>query len=241
VSDAVVWHDLECGSYDADMPLWRELAAEAGGPVLDVGAGTGRVSLELAHDGIEVVALDLDPELLAALRERAAAEDMAIDTVAADARDFDLGRRFAAIIVPMQTAQLLGGPDGRARFLATAARHLEPGGLLAVALAEELIPFEAPDILLPEPDEDEREGVLYSSQPIAVRPADGGMAIVRIRTVVGPAGSHADRDVIVLDDVGPATFAAEAEAAGLEPVAVRHIEPTDVYVGSEVVILRARA
>jgi SAM-dependent methyltransferase len=241
VSDAVIWHDVECGSYDADMPLWRELAAEAGGPVLDVGAGTGRVSLELAHDGIEVVALDLDPELLAALRERAVAEDMAIETVAADARDFDLGRRFAAIIVPMQTAQLLGGPDGRARFLATAARHLEPRGLLAVALAEELIPFEAPDILLPEPDEDERDGVLYSSQPIAVRPADGGMAIVRIRTVVGPAGRHADRDVIVLDDVSPATFAAESEAAGLEPVSVRHIEPTEIYVGSEVVILRARA
>jgi SAM-dependent methyltransferase len=241
MSDAVVWHDLECGSYDADMPLWRELAAEAGGPVLDVGAGTGRVALELAHDGTEVVALDVDPELLAALRERAAAEDMAIETVAADARDFDLRRRFGAILVPMQTAQLLGGPDGRARFLATAARHLEPGGLLAVALAEELIPFEAPDILLPEPDEDERDGVLYSSQPIAVRPSDGGMAIVRIRTVVGPGGSHADRDVIVLDDVDPATFAAEGEAAGLEPVAVRHIEPTDIYVGSEVVVLRARA
>ena len=41
----VVWHDVECGGYDADLPLWRELAREAGGPVLDVGAGTGRVAL----------------------------------------------------------------------------------------------------------------------------------------------------------------------------------------------------
>ena len=37
----MVWHDVECGGYDADLTLWRELAREAGGPVLDVGAGTG--------------------------------------------------------------------------------------------------------------------------------------------------------------------------------------------------------
>ena len=41
----VVWHDVECGGYDADLTLWQELAREAGGPVLDVGAGTGRVAL----------------------------------------------------------------------------------------------------------------------------------------------------------------------------------------------------
>ena len=45
----VAWHDVECGGYDADLPLWRELAARRGGPVLDVGAGTGRVALDLAR------------------------------------------------------------------------------------------------------------------------------------------------------------------------------------------------
>ena len=78
----VVWHDLECGSYRADLPLWRELAAEGAArlrerrePVLDVGAGTGRVALDLAARGPRVTALDRDAELLAALRERAAAGD----------------------------------------------------------------------------------------------------------------------------------------------------------------------
>ncbi len=42
---AVVWHDIECSAYRADLPLWRELAAEYGDPILDVGAGTGRVAL----------------------------------------------------------------------------------------------------------------------------------------------------------------------------------------------------
>ena len=48
----------------ADLPFWLELAAERGGPVLDVGAGTGRVTLELARSGHAVVALDRDPDLL---------------------------------------------------------------------------------------------------------------------------------------------------------------------------------
>ena len=47
----VIWHDIECGGYAADLPLWRELAAAEAGPVLDVGAGAGRVALELARHG----------------------------------------------------------------------------------------------------------------------------------------------------------------------------------------------
>ena len=45
-SPLVVWHDVECGRYSADLALWRELAAREPGPVLDVGAGTGRVALD---------------------------------------------------------------------------------------------------------------------------------------------------------------------------------------------------
>ena len=50
---AVIWHDIENGSYSADLPLWLELAAEAGGPVLDLGAGTGRVARALHGGGHE--------------------------------------------------------------------------------------------------------------------------------------------------------------------------------------------
>ncbi len=136
----VLWHDIECGGYDLDLPLWRELAGHEGSPVLDVGAGTGRVALDLARRGHEVVALDRSAELLEALRERAAG--LAITTVAADARDFAIDRRFPIIVVPMQTLQLLGGADGRARFLARAREHLTAGGLLAVALADALESFD---------------------------------------------------------------------------------------------------
>src|SRR3954453_5146278 len=98
---AALWHDLECGAYRADLPLWRELAAEAGGPVLDVGAGTGRVTLDLARRGVAVIALDEDAASLEALRHRAAG--LEVETVAADAREFTLERTCSLVLVPMQT------------------------------------------------------------------------------------------------------------------------------------------
>ena len=64
MNEAVIWHDVENGGYDVDLPLWRRLAQRAGGPVLDLGAGTGRVALALAEDGHDVTALDSDPDLI---------------------------------------------------------------------------------------------------------------------------------------------------------------------------------
>src|SRR3954447_25042930 len=102
-----LWHNLECGAYGDDLPLWRALVAEAGGPVLDVGAGTGRVTLDLAARGVDVVALDVDGALLEALEHRAAG--LSVETVVADAREFTLSRTCSVVLVPMQTLQLLGG------------------------------------------------------------------------------------------------------------------------------------
>ena len=130
-----IWHDLECGSYTADLTFWRALAQRVGGPVLDVGAGTGRTALALAREGHEVVAIDHDDELLGELRERAAG--LEVTTIVADARAFWLDLSFPLIIVPMQTIQLLGGAPGRAGFLECAAYHLESPGVLAVAVAVE--------------------------------------------------------------------------------------------------------
>ena len=62
--DDVVWHDVECGRYDADLPLWHELAAQADHGVLDVGAGTGRVALKLA-EGLDAALADGEGPLFA--------------------------------------------------------------------------------------------------------------------------------------------------------------------------------
>ena len=132
VPPAVMWHDVECGRYEADLPLWRELAREAGGAVLDVGAGTGRVALRLAADGHAVTALDRDPLLLSVLQDRAERLGVHVDTLLADATGFAApAGAFALVAVPMQTIQLLDGPEARAGFFASARRALAPGGLAA--------------------------------------------------------------------------------------------------------------
>jgi SAM-dependent methyltransferase len=234
---AVIWHDVECGRYNADLPLWRTLAEEEDGPILDVGAGTGRVTLELARQGHQVVALDREPQFLAALRLRAGAR--AVETVVADAAGFVLpGRRFGLIIAPMQTVQLLGAA-GRAGFLAAARAHLAPGGLVACALADDMEAFDARDVVLPLPDVEIVDGVRYCSQPVALRDKGDRMAIERVRTVVTQAGQRsASDDVIHLDKVTPAQIEAEAQTLGLWPRAARVIPPTEEHVGTTVVMLR---
>jgi SAM-dependent methyltransferase len=237
----VLWHDLECGRYEQDLPLWRELAAEHGGPLLDLGAGTGRVAIDLARAGHEVVALDVDPVLLGALRERADAAGHPVETACADARDFRLGRRdFGLVLAPMQTIQLLGGPDGRAGLLRSAALHLAPGGLLACALADALEGFDAEHTEPPLPDVLEQDGWLFASQPVAVRPDADGTTIERIRQTVSPQGTRtAEGDVIRLDELDGDTLEAEGVALGLHAAGRRFVEMTDEHVGSEVVLLRA--
>jgi SAM-dependent methyltransferase len=218
----VVWHDIECGGYTADLPLWRELAAD---PVLDVGAGTGRVALDLAAHGHDVVALDTEAELLAELEQRAAAAGHPVRTLVADAESFTTDERFGAVLVPMQTLQLL---RDRTAFFSAARRHLRPGGVLAAAIAEDLEPFEGP--LVP-PDHDGR----FVSQPTAVRLLDDVVRLERVRD----DGETQTVDVIELARVTERGLHAELRAAGLQPGPSRVIPATEDHVGSTVVVARA--
>ncbi len=253
---SVIWHDLECGSYLADLPLWRELtdapASSAGQDpesvpvsVLDVGAGTGRVALDLARRHRLVTALDRDADLLSALRERAG--ETPIETVCADARTFQLERRdFDVILMPMQTVQLLGGADGRAAFMQRAREHLRPGGLLSLAIVTELEPFDcAAGDAGPSPEIARVGAEHYVSRAMSVSVSRQLVTIERKRNVLSAGQSITDelassqQDVVQLDRCSAAQLLEEGQAVGLTPAAVRAIPATSEHVGSEVVLLAA--
>jgi SAM-dependent methyltransferase len=251
VSETVVWHDIECGSYSADLPLWRELAAQACGDeqlqLLDIGAGSGRVALDLAAHGHLVTALDRDAELLAALGERALAAGTPVQTVCADARTFALERRdFALCLAPMQTVQLLGGASGRLAFLRRAHAHLRPGGLLACAIVCDIEPFDcAGGDIGPSPETASIAGTDYVSRAISVRVGTHSVRIERERSTLSQAQAAAheqprrERDVVELDRVSAGKLRGEGRQAGLTSAGTRAIPATAEHVGSEVVLLRA--
>jgi SAM-dependent methyltransferase len=129
---------------------WRKLAAEghdvhgeaelvdallggrAGARVLDAGCGTGRVAIELARRGYDLVGVDLDPAML----EGARAKAPELRFFHADLDGLDLGsslgpdgRGFAAVVAAGNVMIFLA-PGSEARVVASLGRHLEPGGLL---------------------------------------------------------------------------------------------------------------
>ena len=234
VSQATIWHDVECGSYAADLPFWEELAERGDGPVLELGCGTGRVALHLARRGHAVVGLDRDPELLAALAERGA--DLALSTVEADARVFEVEEPVALVLAPTHLLQLLPEPAQRVESLSCIAAALRPGGLLAAAIIESMPePDGAPP---PLPDVREVDGWVYSSLAVEAAIAPGEIVVRRLRQRVAPDGSLSEEP----NEVRIATFTAEtleaeAAACGLVPAGRHEIPPTAMHEGSLVVLL----
>jgi SAM-dependent methyltransferase len=250
-SSEVIWHDLECGSYRADLPLWRELAARHPGPVLDIGAGSGRVTLELARGGHAVTALERERVLLEALRGRPGAEG--VRAVCADARGFRLKQReYALCVVPMQTIQLFGGAAGRSAFLRRARAVLRPGGLLACAILGRVEPFACADgDAGPAPETAVIDGWRYASLPTRVALDRRSVVIERERRIFpaaeqprwdnreGERERGRERSVIELDRLARRTLEREARRAGLRPEPAREVAPTEDHAGSTVVMLRA--
>lgn len=236
MNEAAVWHDVECGGYHADLELWRELAGAARGPVLELGAGTGRVALDLAARGFAVTALDTDARLLEELARRAGSRSLELPCVQCDARE-QIPSGFALIIAPMQFLQVLGGTDGRAAVLARVAMALTPGGLFAAALTEVEEAVAPEDAGPPTPDVAERDGWIFSSLPLDVRPDPGGVAVERLRQRVSPEGELLEeRHTVVLDGLTVEALERELAAHGLRVLERRTVPPTPDHVGSEVAI-----
>lgn len=233
LSPAAIWHDAENGAYSADLALWEELAAQADGPVLDLGCGTGRVALHLARRGHATIGLDLEPELIATLAERGAG--LPLRAVVGDAQRLELGERIGLALGPMQLMQLLAGSEERIECLRRIAAHLTPGGRVALAIVERL-PDE-PEGPPPLPDVREVDGWVYSSLPVDAVDVGEEIVILRLRQTVSPDGElREERNEIRIRTLAAEQLEREGVAAGLVPLGRRAIDATDLHVGSTVVI-----
>lgn len=116
----------------ADQDLYLELAAGLEGPVLELGCGTGRVTLPLARAGHQVAGLDLSAAMLGILREKLDAEPQEVRErvrlIEGDMSVFDLPERYGLILVPFRSFQHLLEPEQQRRCLKQIAGHLLPAG-----------------------------------------------------------------------------------------------------------------
>jgi SAM-dependent methyltransferase len=235
----LIWHDVECGGYTADLPLWEELAdaCPADGAILELGCGAGRVATHLAprHEQL-VIGLEQELDLIEALWERA--EGITADAEHEDVRNFGpLGTEFDLVLAPMQLFQLLGGNRQRLACLSCMIDHMTLGARAALAIVEE--PPTAPeDALPPLPDVRQIEGSIYSSLPLESQLRDDKLVLRRLRQVVDPAGALTEEvNEVELGLVSAETIEQEARAIGFTTLDRRQIPATDAHVGSTVVVL----
>ena len=146
----------EFGAGGKDAAFFVRQARRFGGPVLELGAGTGRIAWPLAEAGFEATGLDLSPAMLrraeakgqrypAAVRER-------IRFVAGDMADFQLDQTFALVIIAYRSFQALIKPEDQRRSLTCIHRHLEPGGRLIMDLFDPRLDLCVPEARNPVPE-----------------------------------------------------------------------------------------
>lgn len=147
-------YDITADFYDEDMGRNTDMrdaawyvaqTKSARGPVLELGCGTGRITLELAAAGIDVVAADRSPPMLERLVDKAIAAGLKdrIHPVALDMSHLCLARQFSAILCPYSAFGYLTGVEDRDRMLCDVYRSLIPGGTLLL------------DMYIPQPAFDE--------------------------------------------------------------------------------------
>lgn len=133
--------DYESAGYDQDIGFYVDLARESGGPVLEMGCGTGRVLLPVARAGVEIVGVDASAGMLARLEARLAAEEETVRRrvrlVHGDVRTVRAGARpapgFSLVTAPFRVVQHLVEQADQRAWLRNVARHLRrdpPGELV---------------------------------------------------------------------------------------------------------------
>ena len=123
-------YDLEY-SHRYDLPFWLALAGREGGPIVEWGAGTGRIAIPLAEAGFDVTAVELSERMVEQGRKKSGEPGW----VHGDMRSVDPGRRHKLAVCAFNSFLCLLDVDDALAFLRNAREHLEPGGLLGIEVS----------------------------------------------------------------------------------------------------------
>lgn len=127
------FYDLEYRDYQEDLPFYLNLAQRTGGPVLDVGTGTGRVAFALAKAGHSVVGIDSSPAMLQLARRKARGTlAQRVRFIQADMTSFSLNEQFPLVLVTVNTFCHLLTREEQSQALSRLREHLTPDGLLVI-------------------------------------------------------------------------------------------------------------
>jgi cyclopropane fatty-acyl-phospholipid synthase-like methyltransferase len=122
-------------TFQGDVAWYRQKALDCGGPVLELGAGTGRVTIAVAEAGIPIHALDASQAMLDALKAKLATRPREVRSrvtlVHGDMRTFELSERFALVIAPFRAFLHNVSEEDRLACLDRVRQHLRPGGRVA--------------------------------------------------------------------------------------------------------------
>jgi len=125
-------YDLENSDFEPDGPFILSLAKKLGGKVLELGCGTGRVTIPLAQSGVEIVGLDIVPGIIDLARRKSG--ELPIEWVVADVRTFHLGQKFRLIFESGSVFHHMLTLQDQEAYLARVREHLEDDGQWVLSL-----------------------------------------------------------------------------------------------------------
>jgi SAM-dependent methyltransferase len=189
-------YDLDLVDDPGDLDLYQAMAERAGGPVLELAAGSGRLAIPLAEAGHLVTAVDLDPAMLDRARRRArgtAGEDR-LTFVEADLVGLRLpdAGTYALAFIALNSLLVLGSRASQRGALRTLADHLAPGGLAVVDVwlpdADDLARFDG-RVMLEWPRLDPETGAMVTKVGSAIH--DAATATITLTTIFEEGGQGA--------------------------------------------------
>ena len=211
------WYDVYYSNVpEVETSFYVDLAVESGGPVLEIGVGTGRIGIPTASAGVNVTGLDLNQAMMDRAGEKLARSQPvagALDLVKADMRDFDLGKAFPLVTIPSNTLLLALTQEDQLRTLMCAARHLERDGQLVF------------DVLMPGPDlliDRETEPFVWGE---TVHP-DTGNRVVMSASSRADGANQINRETQIFEEYDPA---GRVIRRAVLPIELRYLFPAECH------------